>query len=517
MSTDPLSTRSLEQAKKAAKRLRKALAQAEPDAVDRFIAVFRDRKDPATANHSDCLHVIAREAGAESWPRLKIAVETATLDREARVVALERAVANGNFWMMDRLLSLEPGLADAHFGLQLALVREGEALTALDRNPGLAMTPIGRRWPIHHLCFSKLHQHQPGRVPDMISLLDALLVAGADLNQGYPAEPGSDHMLSPLYGALGHAQNLPLARTLLERGADPNDNESLYHATELDDLEGVRLLFAHGAEIGTTNAFFRMLDKENADGLRLFLANGADPNGPVYQHPSDQPADERNALHHAIFRGRSGEIGAILLEHGVDTSARYDGRTPYGLAVACGNHSMAAMLEARGLATPLNDAERFLAAIGRLDGEEALRLLAAKPSLLRELTEKDLARPTDLAISAENLPVLKLMADLGFDPNRKGEGDTPPIHAAAWWGHADIVEMYLGFGVELESLNMYGGTALGTTIHGSANCPGRDRGDYVRCVELLLNAGAKIRLDDGDLEMGSEEVTLILEDWMEHA
>ena len=55
----------------------------------------------------------------------------------------------------------------------------------------------------------------------------------------------------------------------------------------------------------------------------------------------------------------------------------------------------------------------------------------------------DRTRQTDLATRADSLPLLRLLGDLGFDPNLKGDADMPPIHAAAWWGHADIVEMYL--------------------------------------------------------------------------
>ncbi len=512
-SADKPSPQSLLEAKRAAKRLKKAIATGEPEAIRRFSAVFGERKTPATATHSDCLHIIAREMGAESWPRLKIAAETAELDRDARVAALERAVANGNFLMMDRLLALEPNLADAHLGLQLALIREDQVSAALAQDPSLAIRPIGKRYPIHHLCFSKSHQRRPELVEAMIRLLDALIAAGADVNQGFLSEPDADHPLSPLYGAIGHAQNLPLARALLERGADPNDNESLYHATELDDLEGVRMLFAHGAEVGTTNAFFRMLDKESPEGVRLFLENGADPNGPLYHNPTDKPAEARNALHHAIFRGRSGTIGEILIEHGVDTAALFDGRTPFALAVACGNLSMAEMLAAKGLETPLSDGEQFLDAIARTDDTEARRLLARNPRLWDQLTDKDLTRPTDLAIAAENLPRLRLMAEFGFDPNRHGESDAPPIHTAAWWGRAEIVAMYLEFAVELETTNMYGGTALSTAIHGSMNCPGRDQGDYLSCVKLLVDAGAMI--NPSDLEMGSDEVMLYLEDCLD--
>ncbi|MEQ9812551.1 MAG: ankyrin repeat domain-containing protein [Azospirillaceae bacterium] len=505
----------LAQRRKAAKRLRKALVAGDAAARARFDAVFNGRREPGGASHADCLHVVAREAGAESWPRLKLAVETAALDRAQRVAALERAITNGNFPMVDRLLALDAGLADAHLGLQLAFAREAPVLAALDRDPEAATRQIGRRWPIHHLCFSRMNLREPEAVARQFRLLDALLAAGADVNQGFAAEPGEDHTLSPLYGALGHAGNLALARRLLERGADPNDNESLYHATELDTLDGVRLLFAHGAEVGTTNAFHRMLDRESPEGVRLFFAHGADPASALYAHPTGRTQDDRTLLHHAIIRGRSAEIGAILLEHGVDPLAVLDGRTPYALARVCGNRAMADMLEARGYATPLDATDRFLACVTEGDGAGARALLDADPGIRQRLGVKDLTRQTELAMSADSLPVLRLLAELGFDPNLKGESDMPPVHAAAWWGHADIVEMYLGFGVELESLNMFGGTALGTAVHGSMNCPGREQGDYLRTVRLLVEAGAQIRPEHGDLEMGSEEVTAYLEGCLE--
>lgn len=508
MTSQPSSLASAKQAaKQAAKHLRRALLTADRAAVERFAAVFTSR-DPAGATHADCLHVVAREAGAESWPRLKLAVETAAMTRDQRIDRLRRAVANGAFYIVDRLLSLDPTLTDADIGLQLAFARQ-PAIDRLAQDPALATTPRDDRWPIHDLCFSKIQQRDPTCRDTQIALLDALIAAGADVNQGTPAEPGSEHTLSPLYGALGHAANMPLAEALLRHGADPNDNESLYHATELPTLDGVRLLFAHGAAIGETNAFYRMLDHENVEGAQLFLDHGADPNDPVYRHPAPLPADDRNALHHAIFRGRTAAIGELLIAHGVDTTATYDGHTPYALALACGNQSMAEMLAARGVDTTLSPSEQFLAAVARADTAQARSVIAANPDIWNDLSDKDRRRQTDLAMDRNSLPVLRAMAEVGFDPNLPGESDTPPIHAAAWWGHADIVDLYIGLGADLESVNMFGGTALGTAIHGSANCPGRADGDYIRVVGALLDAGAKIK--PGDLEMGSEDVTALVE------
>ena len=76
-SQHPSSPRDLAHAKRAAKQLRKQLAAGDAQAIARFRAVFSGRRAPDAATHADCLHIIAREAGAESWPRLKLAVETA--------------------------------------------------------------------------------------------------------------------------------------------------------------------------------------------------------------------------------------------------------------------------------------------------------------------------------------------------------------------------------------------------------------------------------------------------------
>jgi ankyrin repeat protein len=501
----------LDRLRRDAKRLRRALIAGDAEAQDRFAAAFEGRRAPGRATHADCLHMLAREAGAESWPRLKLAAETAAMTLAERRSALGAALFHGAFHRVDRLLALDPTLPEDSLPLLLALAREEDAMAALTADPEATRRTVADRRPIHHLCFSQIARREPAAPARQIRLLDALIAAGADVNDGMPAEPGSEHTLSPLYGALGHAANLPLAEALLARGADPDDNESLYHATELEDLAAVRLLFAHGATVGTTNAFLRMLDRESPEGVRLFLDNGADPNAPPYRHPDDEPAEARNALHHAILRGRSGEIGAMLIEAGADAGAPHDGKSAYALARVSGNASMAAMLEARGLATALSPPERFLACLAEADEAGARAALAAAPDLRAALTERDLTRQTELAMRAEALPVLKAMAALGFDPDRCGEAGMPPIHAAAWWGHAETVDLYLTLGADLDIENDFGGDALGAAIHGSANCPGRAEGDYERVVGALVGAGARIRPEKGHLAMGSEAVSLLVE------
>ena len=54
--------------------------------------------------------------------------------------------------------------------------------------------------------------------------------------------------MSALYGAAGIRHDPELTQALLEAGADPNDGESVYHSTEAESPDCLRILLEHGAE-----------------------------------------------------------------------------------------------------------------------------------------------------------------------------------------------------------------------------------------------------------------------------
>ncbi len=267
-------TQSLNDLRRQARRLARAVKAGEPEAVTRAAAVFPDGR---SLRHADALHVIAREAGHASWPKLKFATELRAMDRAQRAERLKIALYLGQDWIVRDLMAAEPSLGRADLGLSCALCDIVGVRAALAEDPGVATQAVGIRTPILHLAFSRHFRAAPGREADMIAVAEALLAHGADVNDSYPAEPVSPHRLSALYGAIGHAGNLALAAWLLDHGASPDDNESLYHATELGHLDGVRLLLRHGACTQGTNALARMLDFDNLDGVRLLLEHGADP------------------------------------------------------------------------------------------------------------------------------------------------------------------------------------------------------------------------------------------------
>ena len=75
---------------------------------------------------------------------------------------------------------------------------------------------------------------------------------GAEPNAAWehPYWPGS--ALRSLYGATGVNNNSSLARLLLERGADVNDGESIYHAAQCDHRECMDVLAEFGVSLGDT-------------------------------------------------------------------------------------------------------------------------------------------------------------------------------------------------------------------------------------------------------------------------
>ena len=499
--------KSLEQLRRDAKALRRAY-----EAGDRYARVrienYPPRASGAVLKHADFLHVIARENSFPSWPQLVWAAETLGLDRAARQQRLKLALYHGQAWVVARLLDEMPDLADGDFGLQCALYDRAAVEAALEEDPSLATRDFGPRRPILHLAFSKYIHARPELEADMLAIAGMLVAHGADVNDGYPHEPGSDHLLSALYGAIGHANNMVLGRWLLERGADPNDGESLYHATELGHREGLKMLLAHGADPKGTNALLRAMDFHDVEAVRMLLDAGA-------------LADEFNdaevggeapwvipALHQAARRQSGREMIEVLLDAGADPDREFEGLTPYAYARAFGNADLARILEERGCATDLSPVVEKLARIA--DGavlEGAWIDPETLPEACRNMVRMILHLPGAL-------PHVQRLVASGMEYDRPdGEGLTP-VQVAGWEGLPEVLAYFLSLSPDLGHTNAYGGTLLSTIIHGSENAPERATRDHVACLELALKKGVALPRRAPEVA-GDENVAAFLADWAE--
>ena len=131
-----------------------------------------------------------------------------------------------------------------------------------------------------------------------------LLAQGADANTNLRL-PGAEHPLPVLYGATAHGGDGKIVQALLAAGADPNDNESLYHATEQADRSILDALVQAGARWPGTNALFRQLDHNDLPGLHQAL-------GGAQVHLVDHGG------HHLSRSGVEVDLGSLVdeVEHG---------------------------------------------------------------------------------------------------------------------------------------------------------------------------------------------------------
>lgn len=495
--TDPT-----EKLRRAAKVLRRDHGAGDETARARVAAVLPDAGE---IRHADALHVIAVETGFDSWPKLKFHRETAEMDRAARADRLKMALFHGQYWMVDVLLGADPALGRANFGLACALYDLDMVEDTLARDPAAATRIVGIRRPILHLCFSQ-HFKTVG-TDGVLQVAKALLRAGGDVNDSYaqPHDPNSP--LSALYGALGHAGNLELAEWLLEHGADPNDGESLYHATELGHRDGLRLLLKHGARPEGTNAIPRALDFNDHAAVRLLLDAGADPNEGIVEHPGAEPSFVIPALHQAARRMCDGEMVSLLLKAGADPSKPYRGLSPYSMARVYGNRVAADLIAAAGGDTTLTREEKLMAAAADGADDSGGQYIdpAKLPSEYRNLIRTILHLPG-------RLEHVKRLVALGLEYDHPDPMGLPPVQIAGWEGLPEMMAFLLSLRPDLSHINGYGGTLLSTVIHGSEFCPSRHERDHIECARLALVQGMALPRRAIDLA-GDADMAAFLADW----
>ncbi|HTQ08562.1 MAG TPA: ankyrin repeat domain-containing protein [Fimbriimonadaceae bacterium] len=147
---------------------------------------------------------------------------------------------------------------------------------------------------------------------------------------------------------------------------------------------------------------------------------------------------------------------------------------------------------------------RLAAACCRGDRDAAYRILDDNPSVAAGLPEEDKVL---LCYSGRtpNPDAVRLMLEVGFDPNTQDRENFTVAHWASFHGRDDLMEIILPYRPDLELRNVYGGTVLTTMMFGSRN-RWYENGNYARALELLIAAGAKLPEKLG----GSEEVVEVL-------
>jgi ankyrin repeat protein len=502
---------SLDQLRRQAKDLIRAIRAGDTAAKDRLLVQLKSLSREIESGQrvislSLAQLAIAREYGFESWPKLKFFVESEQMTFEQKLEAFVRAATSNRLYLAKSLLQSDPKLA-SHDLSTACLVGDFDLVERLIRQtPSLVFTKVGlKSWePLLYVCFSYFNRESAETAARLLQIARLLIQLGANVNVWYlhePEEPGSDNRIPALYGPCGETNFPELASILLEAGAQSEDRESLYHSTEFRDHKCLRLLLKHGADPKKWGALHRMLDFEDHEGAEILLTAGADPNKPYLQLGT--------ALHHAILRGRSARVLSLLLQYGADASIKNpQGYTPYELALRFGHADAKQVLDAGQKPQQATRQELFISACANGDRDQAQELLAQSPNLVKMLGESDRKLIADFAALGK-LEAVKLMLDLGFDLNQRGDWGGTVVQQAAWHGQVEVVELLVERGADLEILNDYGGATLGTTVFATAylKVPENDQ-RYIAIAETLLEAGAK--LQPFMLNMGNEAMSEFL-------
>ena len=367
----------LDHLRRQARDLHRALKQADVAALQRAAPYRVD----AGASLAQAQLVLAREYGFASWPLLveEVAQRRARAADEAGFVAawLTWAIGQGDRRPQpERAWALAHTRATAQRDAALVLALACGDLATVQRllPPSRVHEPLPplAAPPIAIAAFSGLARVAACR-DGVRATVRWLLAHGADANTRLRV-PGADPSLPVLYGATAHAGDGDIVRALLGAGADPNDNESLYHATEQADRSILDALVQAGARWPGTNALFRQLDHDDLPGLHQALALGADAH-------ELSPTIGTRPLHHALMRGRGLTFVQALVTAGADPAV-HDG---HGLSVAwhaqrVGRADVVAWLAAIGHAAPAHDLpSRFLAACAAADEPSARGARGAAP------------------------------------------------------------------------------------------------------------------------------------------
>jgi ankyrin repeat protein/GNAT superfamily N-acetyltransferase len=457
----------LARARREAKALLSAARAGDAAARERVLGV-RPAADPDALRLADAQLAIARELGARSWPALVRDAQARGLARDERARTLVEWATSGRRDDAEAVLALDPDLARVALDAALVLGDAERVTATLSRDPGTARRALGlRAWqPLLYVAYSAFLGGE--RTDGLVACAEALLRAGADPDAVWE-DDGYDRM-SALHGAAGLAHEPRLTALLLAAGADPDDGRALRGAAGAEDPACLELLLDAGARVPGAMALAHAAQLGRLRTAEVLLERGPRKWG-----------ERENALQWAVRPEASAEMLRLLVEHGADLAASFDGtgRTPYAVAVSSGRPDLAELLAELGARRRADPLDALIGACLAGDGATARRLAAQHPDaaeLLRTAEADMLGRwaangrreaveilldlgvpvdargPTGLtalqeATRCDDPELVALLLRRGADPRKRAAvdgpraADEPPYGELAWAAHAAYLRL----------------------------------------------------------------------------
>jgi ankyrin repeat protein len=400
---------------------------------------------------------------------------------EAGVRALLRSGADVNGAQPDGTTALHWAAFHDDAGIARSLVEAGANPNALNRY-GAA--------PLAQACVN-------GSAPMVKLLLDA----GADAKT---ALKGGETVLM----LAARAGNVEAVKMLLAHGADPNARERLGQTALMwAAAEGhtgvIRALIGAGADIqakvdsGFTPFFFAVREG-HLEAVREFLAAGVDVNAMMRREeggPRPAGGGRMSALLMAVQNGHF-ELAIALVDAGADPNDLRTGFTPLHMLPGVrkpdsSDGSDGAAPDGAGHLSSL----QFVREIVKRGANVNLRLPKGTPRMpaTSSMIATEGATPMLFAADRSDVPLMRLLLELGADPLIPNFNNTTPLMAAAGLGTKEALEeageedealeavtMLLDRGADINGVDNNGDTAM----HGAAY------NQYPRVVNLLAARGA---------------------------
>jgi ankyrin repeat protein len=442
-------------------------------------------------------------------------VEPVSAFIQAACVPLDGGHSSGTLERAEEILRSHPEVATNNIHTA-AILGDDASVRRFIKLDGASATAKGgpHDWDaLTHLCFSRYLRLDRARSDGFVRAATALLDAGANPNTGWYEK---NHQPSPewesaLYGAAGVAQHAELTRLLLERGADPNDGETPYHAPETDDNGALAALVDSGRLTADSLAtmLLRKADWHDYDGMKLLLEHGADPNRMTHW--------QLTALHQALRRDNALANIELMLDQGADpliVSPR-EGRSGVSIAARRGRGDVLELFARRGIPNELAAAEQLIAACAQGDEANVRRLAQAEPALVRQVLDDGGKLLAEFA-GVGNTAGVRLLLDLGIDVAATfvdGDGywqlapGSTALHVAAWRARHETVKLLISRGAPIDARDGHGRTPLALAVRACVDSHWTQRRSP-ESVEALLRAGASPK--DIEIPTGYDAVDELL-------
>lgn len=451
-----------------------------------------------------------------------MSAELAVPLNDAVAAFIEAAIWHGPLEPAEALLAAHPEIATNSIHVAAILGDDAAVCRFISTDP---QSSTRKEAPydgdaLVYLCLSKYLRLDPARSAAFLRAATALLDAGADPNTGFWSQGEHREWETALYGAAGVAHHADLTHLLLERGADPNDNETFYHTPETYDNAALKVLVESGKmhPDKLDGMLLRKADWHDYEGIKYLLEHGADPNRiTIWGY---------TALHQTLRRDNDLRNIELMLEHGADPAIKtvtkiathfppVNGqRTAFAIAAHRGRGDVLEAMERRGIAIEFSGVDRLIAACARNDAA-ALRAIAERePQLVQELLAEGGHLLAEFA-GTNNVEGVRMLLDLGVPVNALYDGDpyfgipknSTALHVATWKAWPKPVKLLIERGAAVNAMDAKGQTPLQLAVRACVDSYWTNRRSP-ESVGALLRAGASV--SGVDYPCGYDEVDKLL-------